>query len=157
MIGFVVTFHYPLNHHPARLAAEHLEGFWFGWTSISRAFSIAQSCLFVAASLAVAMVVRSPAGQAAAGGASPGAPAAMPVFRCSAGLLSLCNIKIRAHTTSHVNFSFQVIYLFIFARKTLSACMFSPDGACKDRKNPRPCFLCSAWTTAALAVSSLCS
>ena len=60
MIGFVVTFHYPLNHHPARLAAEHLEGFWFGWTSISRAFSVAQTFLFVATSLAVAMVVRSP-------------------------------------------------------------------------------------------------
>ena len=58
MIGLVVTFHYPLNHHPARLAAEHLEGFWFGWASISRAFSIAQTCVFVALSLAVAMVVR---------------------------------------------------------------------------------------------------
>ena len=87
VIGFVVTFHYPLNHHPARLAAEHLEGFWFGWTSISRAFSIAQSCLFVAASLAVAMVVRSPDGQAAAGGASPGAPALQTgVLCCCAGL-----------------------------------------------------------------------
>ena len=58
VIGLVVTFHYPLNHHPARLAAEHLEGFWFGWSSISRAFSIAQTCVFVALSLAVAMVVR---------------------------------------------------------------------------------------------------
>ena len=70
VIGFVVTFHYPLNHHPARLAAEHLEGFWFGWTSISRAFAIAQTCLFVATSLAVAMVVRCLVARAAAGSGS---------------------------------------------------------------------------------------
>lgn len=103
MIGFVVTFHYPLNHHPARLAAEHLEGFWFGWTSISRAFAIAQTCLFVATSLAVAMVVRRPTVQAAAGGASPGAPALLPVFQAARlGRFSLRTRKLCTQTTSEV-------------------------------------------------------
>jgi len=72
VIGVVVTFHYPLNHHPARLAAEHLEGFWFGWTSISRAFSVAQTCVFVAASLGVAMVVRAAPARAGAARALAG-------------------------------------------------------------------------------------
>jgi hypothetical protein len=58
VIGAVVTGHYPLNHHPARLAMEHLEQFAFGWRRISRAFSAAQSVLFVVSTIAVAVVVR---------------------------------------------------------------------------------------------------
>ena len=154
MIGFVVTFHYPLNHHPARLAAEHLEGFWFGWTSISRAFSIAQSCLFVAASLAVAMVVRSPAGQAAAGGASPGAPAILlPVFLAATlGCLSLCDIEM----CTHDNFA-KDVFSACFCRKCDIACSFSSRRCFLKiyRKTPRFCFLSSAWMHA-LAVGLLC-
>jgi hypothetical protein len=55
----VVTGHYPLNHHPGRLAIEHLEQFWFGWRDISRCFSAAQSVIFVLTTIAVANVVRS--------------------------------------------------------------------------------------------------
>lgn len=58
VIGAVVTGHYPLNHHPARLAMEHLEQFAFGWRRISRAFSAAQSVAFVISTIAVAVVVR---------------------------------------------------------------------------------------------------
>ena len=57
VVGAVVVGHYPLNHHPARLAVEHLELFAFGWPSISVAFSSFQSLLFILSSLAVAVVV----------------------------------------------------------------------------------------------------
>jgi hypothetical protein len=85
VIGLVVTFHYPLNHHPARLAAEHLEGFWFGWTSISRAFSVAQTCVFVAASLGVAMVVRAAPARAA--------PARM-LAGCTRAVTAACSARV---------------------------------------------------------------
>lgn len=55
-----MTGHYPLNHHPARLAIEHLEQFSFGWRDISRWFSAAQSIIFVLTTIAVANVVRLP-------------------------------------------------------------------------------------------------
>ena len=58
MIGLVVTGHYPLNHHPGRLAIEHLEQYCFGWKEISQWFSYLQSILFVASTTAVAVVVR---------------------------------------------------------------------------------------------------
>lgn len=58
VIGAVVTGHYPLNHHPARLAMEHLEQFCFGWKDISVAFSAFQSIIFIVSTIAVANVVR---------------------------------------------------------------------------------------------------
>ena len=58
VIGLVVTGHYPLNHHPGRLAIEHLEQYCFGWKEISQWFSYLQSILFVASTTAVAIVVR---------------------------------------------------------------------------------------------------
>ena len=58
VIGLVVTGHYPLNHHPGRLAIEHLEQYCFGWKEISQWFSYLQSILFVASTTAVAVVVR---------------------------------------------------------------------------------------------------
>ncbi|BDA50337.1 Putative sodium-coupled neutral amino acid transporter 7 [Coccomyxa sp. Obi] len=57
VIGAVVTGHYPLNHHPARLAMEHLEQFAFGWKDISVAFSAVQSIIFIVTTIAVANVV----------------------------------------------------------------------------------------------------
>ncbi|CAK0787069.1 hypothetical protein CVIRNUC_010285 [Coccomyxa viridis] len=57
VIGLVVTGHYPLNHHPGRLAIEHLEQYCFGWKEISQWFSYLQSILFVASTTAVAVVV----------------------------------------------------------------------------------------------------
>lgn len=60
VIGAVVTGHYPLNHHPARLAMEHLEQFSFGWKHVSRPFSAAQSVVFIASTIAVAVVVHAP-------------------------------------------------------------------------------------------------
>ena len=57
VIGAVVTGHYPLNHHPARLAMEHLEQFAFGWKDISVAFSAFQSIIFIVTTIAVANVV----------------------------------------------------------------------------------------------------
>ena len=60
VIGAVVTGHYPLNHHPARLAMEHLEQFSFGWKHVSRPFSAAQSVVFIASTIAVAVVVCCP-------------------------------------------------------------------------------------------------
>lgn len=57
MIGLVVTGHYPLNHHPARLAIEHLEQYSFGWKEISQWFSYLQSVIFVLSTTAVAVVV----------------------------------------------------------------------------------------------------
>ena len=156
MIGFVVTFHYPLNHHPARLAAEHLEGFWFGWTSISRAFSIAQSCLFVAASLAVAMVVRGPAGQASAGGAPPGAPALLlPGF-----VLLRCAAFLSVIMCTHDSFARKNFFPRNFASNMiLPAVFFQVDGASSEdqfiaSKTPRFCLSSSAWMHA-LAVSCL--
>ena len=53
VIGLVVTGHYPLNHHPGRLAIEHLEQYCFGWKEISQWFSYLQSILFVASTTAV--------------------------------------------------------------------------------------------------------
>ena len=58
VIGLVVTGHYPLNHHPARLAVEHLEQYSFGWKEISQWFSYLQSVIFVLSTTAVAVVVR---------------------------------------------------------------------------------------------------
>lgn len=66
VIGAVVTGHYPLNHHPARLAMEHLEQFAFGWKDISVAFSGVQSIIFIVTTIAVANVVCTPACRAAA-------------------------------------------------------------------------------------------
>ncbi|EIE22920.1 hypothetical protein COCSUDRAFT_47742 [Coccomyxa subellipsoidea C-169] len=57
VIGAVVTGHYPLNHHPARLAMEHLEQFCFGWKDISLWFSCFQSIIFIITTIAVANVV----------------------------------------------------------------------------------------------------
>ncbi len=57
VIGLVVTGHYPLNHHPARLALEHLEQYCFGWKEISQWFSYLQSVLFVLSTTTVAVVV----------------------------------------------------------------------------------------------------
>ena len=59
VIGLVVTGHYPLNHHPARLAVEHLEQYSFGWKEISQWFSYLQSIIFVLSTTAVAVVVSS--------------------------------------------------------------------------------------------------
>ena len=59
VIGLVVTGHYPLNHHPGRLAIEHLEQYCFGWKEISQWFSYLQSILFVLSTTAVAVVVSS--------------------------------------------------------------------------------------------------
>ena len=53
----MVTGHYPLNHHPARLALEHLEQYCFGWKEISQWFSYLQSIIFVLSTTAVAVVV----------------------------------------------------------------------------------------------------
>ena len=53
----MVTGHYPLNHHPARLAVEHLEQYSFGWKEISQWFSYLQSVIFVLSTNAVAVVV----------------------------------------------------------------------------------------------------
>ena len=58
VIGLVVMFHTPLNHHPARLAMEDLEAVLFGWRGVSRPLSIAQSLAFISSFVAVAMVVR---------------------------------------------------------------------------------------------------
>ena len=60
VIGLVVTGHYPLNHHPARLAVEHLEQYSFGWKEISQWFSYLQSIIFVLSTTAVAVVVSPP-------------------------------------------------------------------------------------------------
>lgn len=57
VIGLVVTGHYPLNHHPGRLAIEHLEQYCFAWKEISQWFSYLQSIIFVASTTAVAVVV----------------------------------------------------------------------------------------------------
>ena len=57
VIGLVVVGHYPLNHHPARLAMEDLERHFLGWHTISRSFSICQSLVFIWTSVAVAVVV----------------------------------------------------------------------------------------------------
>jgi len=57
VIGLVVTGHYPLNHHPGRLAIEHLEQYCFGWKEISQWFSYLQSIIFVLSTTAVAIVV----------------------------------------------------------------------------------------------------
>ena len=54
----MVVGHYPLNHHPARLAIEDLEAFCLSWRSISPWLSYAQSTAFVASTIAVAVVVR---------------------------------------------------------------------------------------------------
>ena len=53
--------HYPLNHHPARLAMEDLESFCLGWRHISPWLSYSQSIAFVASSIFVAVLVRPPA------------------------------------------------------------------------------------------------
>ena len=58
VIGLVVIGHYPLNHHPARLAMEDLERQLLEWDTISRAFSVFQSILFIWSSVAVSVVVR---------------------------------------------------------------------------------------------------
>ena len=60
VIGFVVVGHYPLNHHPARLAMEDLERNLFGWQRVSRTASIMQSLVFIWTSVAVSLVVRCP-------------------------------------------------------------------------------------------------
>ena len=57
IIGCVVVGHYPLNHHPARLALEDLEAWAFDWRSISPALSTCQTVAFVVSSIAVAEVV----------------------------------------------------------------------------------------------------
>lgn len=57
VIGLVVVGHYPLNHHPARLAGEDLERQLLGWNTISRTFSVTQSLFFIWTSVAVSVVV----------------------------------------------------------------------------------------------------
>ena len=57
IIGCVVVGHFPLNHHPARLALEDLEAWAFDWRSISPALSTFQTVAFVVSSIAVAEVV----------------------------------------------------------------------------------------------------
>ena len=57
IIGCVVVGHYPLNHHPARLALEDLEAWAFDWRSISPTLSTCQTVAFVVSSIAVAEVV----------------------------------------------------------------------------------------------------
>ncbi|KAK9804447.1 hypothetical protein WJX73_002133 [Symbiochloris irregularis] len=58
IIGAVVIGHYPLNHHPARLAMEDLESFCLGWRHISPWLSYSQSILFVASTIFVAVLVK---------------------------------------------------------------------------------------------------
>lgn len=58
VIGLVVVGHYPLNHHPARLAMEDLERYYCGWTTVSRPVSLAHSFVFIWTSVAVSVVVR---------------------------------------------------------------------------------------------------
>ena len=58
VIGLVVIGHYPLNHHPARLAIEDLERQLLGWDTISKTLSICQSLVFIWTSVAVSVVVR---------------------------------------------------------------------------------------------------
>lgn len=59
VIGLVVIGHYPLNHHPARLAIEDLERQLLDWDTISKALSICQSLFFIWTSVAVSVVVSS--------------------------------------------------------------------------------------------------
>jgi hypothetical protein len=59
IIGAVVIGHYPLNHHPARLALEDVEHYFLGWSSIAPAFSVFQTTAFVLSSLGVALLVDS--------------------------------------------------------------------------------------------------
>ena len=61
VIGLVVTGHFPLNHHPARLAIEDMERQLLGWESISRTLSISQSLVFIWTTVAVSVVVSYPA------------------------------------------------------------------------------------------------
>jgi len=60
VIGMVVGGHYPLNHHPARLAGEDLERQLLGWDTISHTCSVAQSLFFIWTSVAVSVVVSPP-------------------------------------------------------------------------------------------------
>lgn len=57
VIGLVVIGHYPLNHHPARLAIEDLERQLLGWDTISRTLSFVQSFVFIWTTVAVSVVV----------------------------------------------------------------------------------------------------
>ena len=57
VIGLVVIGHYPLNHHPARLAWEDLERQLLGWEDISWWFSTFQSVMFIWTTVAVSVVV----------------------------------------------------------------------------------------------------
>ena len=57
VIGLVVIGHYPLNHHPARLAIEDLERQLLDWDTISKTLSICQSLFFIWTSVAVSVVV----------------------------------------------------------------------------------------------------
>ena len=59
VIGLVVVGHYPLNHHPARLAWEDLERQWLGYEEFSFTFSTIQSIIFIWTTVAVSVVVSS--------------------------------------------------------------------------------------------------
>ena len=57
VIGLVVTGHFPLNHHPARLAVEDMERQLLGWEHVPRTLSIIQSLIYIWTCVAVSVVV----------------------------------------------------------------------------------------------------